>query len=80
MLDRSCSMQEGAFADLRKAAAVTLRRLSAHVTFNVVDFGSIAAELFPKSVPATPANIELALRHLADGMPTCAREQAPPPC
>ena len=67
VLDRSCSMQGGAFDDLRKAAAVALRRLHPKVAFNVVDFGSRVSELFPQSVLATPANVDLALRHVTQG-------------
>jgi len=68
LLDRSGSMKGQAFAFLQKAASLALKLLPPTATFNVVDFGSVAVELFPRSVPATDAYVAHALAHIAQGM------------
>jgi len=67
LLDRSGSMHGQAFQFLQKAASLALKLLPPTATFNIVDFGSVAVELFPRSVPATDAYVALALAHIAHG-------------
>jgi len=67
LLDRSGSMKGQAFAFLQKAASLALKLLPPTATFNIVDFGSVAVELFPRSVPATDGYVALALAHIAHG-------------
>jgi hypothetical protein len=74
LLDRSCSMQDGSLADARTAAALALRLVGeakAPTYFNLMQFGSVAATLFPQSVPATAATLAAAHTLLQQGKRTC---------
>jgi len=65
VLDRSCSMKDEAIEDLKKAASLMLHKLGPATLFNVVDFGSVHTELFPRSVLATSAHVHTALAYIA---------------
>ena len=61
VVDTSGSMHGVSMAQAKRAVQLALEGLTARDRFNVIEFNSNTAELYPSSVDATPANIGRAL-------------------
>lgn len=62
IIDTSGSMQGASIAQAREALELAIGRLSAGDRFNVIEFNSYARRLYPDARPATPHNVESAVR------------------
>ena len=62
IIDTSGSMEGTSIVQAREALELAIRRLSGADRFNVIEFNSYAQRLYPDAVPATPDNIDQAVR------------------
>ena len=62
VIDTSGSMQGTSIVQAREALELAIRRLSVGDRFNVIEFNSYAQRLYPDARPATPDNIDHAVR------------------
>jgi len=62
VIDTSGSMQGTSIAQAQEALELAIRRLSAGDRFNVIEFNSYAQRLYGDARPATPENVERAVR------------------
>jgi Ca-activated chloride channel family protein len=62
VIDTSGSMQGASIEQAREALELAVRRLGAADRFNVIEFNSHARALYPEARPATPDNIQRAVR------------------
>jgi len=62
VIDTSGSMQGTSIAQAQEALELAIRRLSAGDRFNVIEFNSYAQRLYADARPATPENVERAVR------------------
>src|SRR6185295_106938 len=62
VIDTSGSMQGTSLAQAQEALELAIRRLSAGDRFNVIEFNSYAQRLYADARPATPENVERAVR------------------
>jgi len=62
VIDTSGSMQGTSIAQAQEALELAIRRLSAGDRFNVIEFNSYAQRLYGEARPATPENVERAVR------------------
>ena len=62
IIDTSGSMQGTSIVQAREALELAIRRLSAADRFNVIEFNSYAQRLYRDAQPATPENVDHAVR------------------
>ena len=62
VIDTSGSMQGTSIAQAQEALELAIRRLAAGDRFNVIEFNSYAQRLYADARPATPDNVERAVR------------------
>ena len=62
VIDTSGSMQGASIEQAREALELAIRRLGATDRFNVIEFNSHARALYPDARPATPDNVQRAVR------------------
>lgn len=62
VIDTSGSMQGASIAQAKEALEVAVRRLAPADRFNIIEFNSYARPLYPEARPASPDNLEAAVR------------------
>jgi Ca-activated chloride channel family protein len=62
VIDTSGSMQGASIEQAREALELAIRRLGAADRFNVIEFNSLAQALYAEARPATPDNVQRAVR------------------
>jgi Ca-activated chloride channel family protein len=65
VIDTSGSMHGTSLTQAKRALTMALNGLRPGDRFNVIQFNSVTSELFPKSVPATTNNADIARRYVA---------------
>lgn len=62
VIDTSGSMQGASIAQAKEALELAVRRLSPADRFNVIEFNNHARPLYPEAQPASPGNVQAAVR------------------